>query len=294
MGKAAAPHRFGILFADAAAIAGGERGRDRARTAIYAAADMIRQPGAPFRHSASPTAFPRRADEFDLAQRLSGSSNALEPGRARKIISARHRHGRRRHQPRLQPDHRARAKLRQRLFVRKADAKLGREFRFAQRSQHQPYALPGGQLFHREHGGLEAGDLRPFQARRRHPLGAKPHKGAAERRRQQEDGERAPPPGRAGRSHKADRCGKREKQEPGPGGGTRKREPGGDAEPQSHRKPEGKLVAFTVEQPFQPPAQAGSGALQPPSHGSWSRHVRYARGAHVTGRHRPHSWRTGA
>src|SRR5205085_3739506 len=106
MGEARAAHRLGIRVRDAELVAGCERRGDAPLPAI---AERLADPRgevlAPAGEARGKTLAFRRAGDRDV-ERTAGPADLLEPGGAREIIAARHRHRRGRHDPGAEADRR--------------------------------------------------------------------------------------------------------------------------------------------------------------------------------------------
>src|SRR3954471_9864856 len=100
MREAARSHCLGVFLADPILIARDER---------YGDAGLVaRKPGANMPGKAQPDGFEPAAStwlhNFNRSKRLPDRSNALEPGIAREVVSAREGHWRRRREPGAHPD----------------------------------------------------------------------------------------------------------------------------------------------------------------------------------------------
>jgi hypothetical protein len=185
MRQARAPHRVRIVLADPGLIAIGKRHCDSAARARQAGPDMRAQPIAQGVEPASPA----RLDHLDRPDRAPGAAALLEPCIACEIMPARKSHGRRRLDPCLDLDPRARA-----------EASGGARGRHGQsQSRHVPARRHGhpnvalsDKVLDPLDPGVEDGNRRAFEPRRRDPGASSPDQAAARGERHPAKHQRAP------------------------------------------------------------------------------------------------------
>ena len=186
-----APHRLCILLGQRALVTGRERRGDGALRLFQPAPDMLIER----RPQRGQALLLTGAQDFHHSECPAGRSKAGEPGVARIIMRPGKRHRHRRREARAQPDDRAAAKALRHLLVRHVDSKQRRQRRVAG-LQHQPKAVPRGELLDPLNLRLELNDGRALQPRGRDPSAPKPDEGRSERHHRAEDRDGPPqPPG---------------------------------------------------------------------------------------------------
>ena len=157
------------VLADGILVAGDKGDGDPRLAALQPAMDMPRQP-LPDRIEPAARA---GLDQLDRPQRLADRADAPEPRVAGEVIGPRHRHRRRRHQPRAHPNDRAAHQPLRRLVLIDRYPQPRRQRRVAWRQGQADRAL-GDHRLDPFDPGLERRDDWPIEPRRGDPFGPRP------------------------------------------------------------------------------------------------------------------------